>query len=101
MSHLQHAFRSINDTFARAQSRYDRQLPRDEPEAVAVDPMDQLRDDLSKKLDAQDIACAIWDHLNETDADIEMIRKAAFGDPAAAMEIFKAAIKKVALDRAA
>jgi len=86
---------------AAAQRRYDRQLPMEAAETAVADPMDQLREDLGNKLDAQDIASAVWDHLNDGNGDIEMIRKAAFGDKAAAMALFDAAIKKVALDRAA
>jgi len=98
------ALQGINSHFSKlaaAQRHYDRQLPVDGPESGVADPMDQLRADLGNKLDAQDIASAVWDQLNGTDTDIEMIRKAAFGDKASAMAIFDATIKKIALQRAA
>ena len=87
--------------FAAAQRQYDRRLPMDTPCAPQSDPMDQLRDDLANRRNAQDIASAVWDHLNDTDADIDMIRKAAHGDQAAAIALFDAAIKSVAQQRAA
>ncbi len=86
--------------FAAAQRRYDRRLPADVPKPMQPDPMDQLRDDLANRRDAQDIASAVWDRLNEADSDIAMIRKAAAGDGAAALALFEAAIKTVALQRA-
>ena len=89
--------------FAAAQRQYDRRLPAEPPQPAhpALDPMEELRNDLAKRLDAQDIASAVWDRLNDSNADIDMIRNTACGDKTAAMALFDAAIKAVALQRAA
>jgi len=93
--------RDAMHNIAAAQRRYDRRRPVEAPSPAAPDPMDQLRDDLADRRAAQDIVSAVWDRLNDNDADIDMVRQAANGDQAGAIALFEAAIKAVALRRIA
>ncbi len=85
---------------AQAQRQYDRQLPADASFGAPDNVMDDLRADLGKQLDAQDISCAFTDRLIESDDDIRLLQAVAAGDDASVLAIVKAALLHVARQRA-